>query len=214
MSMDLPEDVVGVLLAGGRSSRMGGGDKCLLPLSGKPMLSHVIDRFRPQVTDLVINANGDVARFAAFGLPVVVDRLEGQAGPLAGVHAGIEWTRSNRPRSQFIVTAATDTPFFPVDIIVRFRAAIGNAEPRLLVARSEEGVHPVFGLWPVSLAQALEASVRTGMRKVQAWVAEHHAEQVFFPPIEIGGRKVDPFFNINRPQDPADAEMLWNAAGA
>ena len=212
--MDLPEDVVGVLLAGGRSSRMGGGDKCLLPLGGQPMLAHIIDRLRPQVSDLVINANGDVARFAAFDLPVIEDRLEGHAGPLAGVHAGIEWARSNRPRSRFIVTAATDTPFFPADLIARFRAAIGDAEPRLLVARSEEGVHPVFGLWPISLAPALEAAVKTGMRKVQAWVADHDAEQIFFPAMDIGGRKVDPFFNINRPEDLAEAEALLEAPPA
>ena len=97
--MDLPEDVVGVLLAGGRSSRMGGGDKCLLPLCGQPMLAHIIDRLRPQVSDLVINANGDVARFAAFGLPVIEDRLEGQAGPLAEVHAGIEGPVPIGPRA-------------------------------------------------------------------------------------------------------------------
>ena len=147
----------------------------------------------------------------AFDLPVVQDRLEGQSGPLAGVHAGIEWARSHRPRSRFVVTAATDTPFFPANIIARFRAAIGDAEPRLLVARSEEGVHPVFGLWPVSLAPALEASVKTGMRKVQTWVASHGAEEIFFSASNIGGRKVDPFFNINRPEDLAEAETLLEA---
>jgi molybdenum cofactor guanylyltransferase len=212
--MNLSENVVGVLLAGGRSSRMGGGDKCLLPLGGQPMLAHIIDRLTPQVSDLVINANGDVARFAAFNLPVIEDRLEGHAGPLAGVHAGIEWARFNRPQSRYIVTAATDTPFFPADIISRFRAVIGDGEPRLLVARSEEGVHPVFGLWPVSLASALETSVKTGMRKVQAWVADHNAEQIFFPALDIDGRKVDPFFNINRPEDLVEAELLLAAAEA
>jgi molybdopterin-guanine dinucleotide biosynthesis protein A len=212
--MDLPEDVVGVLLAGGRSSRMGGGDKCLLPLAAKPMLAHIIDRLSPQVSDLIINANGDVARFATFDLPVIEDRLEGQAGPLAGVHAGIEWARSNRPQSRFVITAATDTPFFPTDLVARFRAAIGVAEPRLLVARSEDGMHPVFGLWPIALAPALEASLKTGMRKVQAWVADHAAEQIFFPTTDIGGRKVDPFFNINRPEDLAEAEALLKASPA
>ena len=159
--MDLPEDVVGVLLAGGRSSRMGGGDKCLLPLGGRPMLAHIIDRLRPQVSDLVINANGDVARFAAFDLPVIEDRLEGQAGPLAGVHAGIEWAQFNRPRSRFIVTAATDTPFFPADIIARFRAAIGDAEPRLLVARSEEESVPSLRA-VACVAHAGARSIREG----------------------------------------------------
>jgi molybdenum cofactor guanylyltransferase len=110
--MSLPEAVVGVLLAGGKSSRMGGGDKCLLPLAGRPMLNHIVERLRSQVSELVLNANGDLARFAGFGLPIVVDRLSGRAGPLAGVHAGIEWAIANRPESRFVVTAATDTPFF------------------------------------------------------------------------------------------------------
>ena len=103
------------------------------------MLAHIIDRLRPQVSELVINANGDVARFAAFDLPVIEDSIEGQAGPLAGVHAGIEWARSNRPRSRFIVTAASDTPFFPADLIARFRAAIGSADPRLARRPVERG---------------------------------------------------------------------------
>ena len=212
--MDLPEDVVGVLLAGGKSSRMGGGDKCLLPLAGKPMLNHIVERLRPQLSELVLNANGDVTRFASFGLPIVADRVGGFSGPLAGVHAGLEWARANRPDSRFVITAATDTPFFPTDLVVRFRAAIGVAEPRLLIARSEEGMHPVFGLWPITLAPALEAALKTGMRKVQAWVVDQDAEQMFFPAMDIGGRKVDPFFNINRPEDLAEAEALLEASAA
>lgn len=187
---------------------MGGGDKCLLPLAGKPMLTHVIERLRPQVSDLVLNANGDVSRFAAFGLPMVVDRLGCQAGPLAGVHAGIQWATANRPGSRFVITAATDTPFFPTDLVARFLASLEGGEPKLLVAQSEEGVHPVFGLWPVSLAPAIEASLAGGMRKVQAWVREHQAEKIFFPSREMGGRKSDPFFNLNRPEELAEAEVL------
>jgi molybdopterin-guanine dinucleotide biosynthesis protein A len=212
--MDLPESVVGVLLAGGKSSRMGGGDKCLLPLAGKPMLTRIIDRLRPQVTDLVLNANGDVSRLAAFGLPIVMDRLGGQIGPLAGVHAGIEWATANRPGSRFVITAATDTPFFPTDLVARFLASLEGGEPKLLVARSEEGVHPVFGLWPVSLGPAIETSLAGGMRKVQAWVREHQAEEIFFPSREIGGRKIDPFFNLNRPEDLAEAEVLLGGEAA
>lgn len=127
--MDLPEGVVGILLAGGRSSRMGGGDKCLLPLVGQPLLAHVIERLRPQVSDIVINANGDLSRFAPFGLPLVPDRLGDHAGPLAGVHAGIEWALANRSRSRFVITAATDTPFFPSDLVSGFCTAINGAEP-------------------------------------------------------------------------------------
>ncbi len=212
--MDWPEDVVGVLLAGGKSSRMGGGDKCLLPLGGKPMLARVIERLRPQVTDLVLNANGDVSRFAAFGLPIVMDRLGGQIGPLAGVHAGIEWATANRPGSRFVITAATDTPFFPADFVARFLASLEGGEPKLLVARSEHGMHPVFGLWPVSLAPAIETSLAGGMRKVQAWVREHHAEEIFFPSREMGGRRIDPFFNLNRPDEFAEAEVLIGGEAA
>ena len=206
--MDLPEIVVGVLLAGGRSSRMGGGDKCLLPLAGRPILAHIIDRLSPQVSDLIINANGDLARFSAFGLPVIVDRLGGHAGPLAGVHAGIAWARANRPESQFVITAATDTPFFPTDLVSRFCSAIKGGDPRLLVARSAVGVHQVFGLWPVSLVSALEDSLEVGMRKVGDWVKAHSAEEVAFPPGKISGRLLDPFFNINRPEDLVEAEAL------
>jgi molybdopterin-guanine dinucleotide biosynthesis protein A len=212
--MSLDEAAVGVLLAGGKSSRMGGGDKCLLPLAGAPMLAHIIERLRPQVSDLVLNANGDVSRFAAFDVPIVADRFGGQPGPLAGVLAGIEWAMANRPECRFVITAATDTPFFPTDLVARFVTCLAGGEPRLLVARSEEGVHPVFGLWPVSLAPALEKSLTGGMRKVQAWVRENQAEEIFFASREIGGRKIDPFFNLNRPEELAQAEVLLRGGDA
>ena len=211
--MVLPATIVGVLLAGGRSSRMGGGDKCLLPLGGEPMLTHIIARLSPQVSDLVLNANGE-SRFAAFGLPIVMDRLGGQIGPLAGVHAGIEWATANRPGSRFVITAATDTPFFPTDLVSRFLASLEGGEPKLLVARSEEGVHPVFGLWPVSLAPAIETSLAGGMRKVRTWVREHQAEEIFFPSGEMRGRKIDPFFNLNHPEELAEAEVLLGGEAA
>lgn len=199
---------VGILLAGGASSRMGGGDKCLLPLGDRPLLAHVIERLRPQIRSLVINANGDHARFAQFGLPVVADLIGGRQGPLAGVHAGIVWTRANHPQTRFVITAATDTPFFPHDLVEKFLAALGAGEPRLVVARSAEGLHPVFGLWPIALAPALEDSLERGERKVSAWVKEHSAEEVFFEAGEIGGRRLDPFFNLNQPADFAAAEAL------
>ena len=206
--MRLTEAVVGVLLAGGRSSRMGGGDKCLLPLAGRPMLAHVIERLRPQVSELILNANGDAGRFSAFGLPVVADRLGGYSGPLAGIHAGLEWAIANRPGSRYVITAATDTPFFPADLVARFRAHLAGGVPKLLVARSEEGIHPVFGLWPVSLAPAIEESLASGMRKVQAWVRDHEADEILFPAAEVGSRKIDPFFNLNRPEEFAEAAAL------
>jgi molybdopterin-guanine dinucleotide biosynthesis protein A len=203
--------VVGVILAGGRSSRMGGGDKCLLPLGGRPVLATVLARLKPQVSDLIINANGDASRFADFGFPVIADTVGGLAGPLAGVHAGLEWVKANAPGVGYIVTVASDTPFFPSDLVHRFLAEL-KEHPALLVATSEEGVHPVVGLWPVAMAPQLEDSLAQGMRKVGAWTKQHGAREVFFAPVEIGGRHVDPFFNINRPEDLAEAGALLQAA--
>ena len=205
--MALPNGVVGVLLAGGRSSRMGGGDKCLRMLGDRPILARIIDRLRPQVSDIIINANEDAARFAAFDLPVVADTVVGYAGPLAGVHAGIEWLKTNSPDMSHVVTVATDTPFFPADLVRRFLAAARD-EPAFCVAQSEAGTHPVIGLWPVTLAAALKASLEGGERKVGAWTKDHGAVPVFFPPVEVGGQGIDPFFNINAPEDLARAEAL------
>lgn len=205
--MSVSEPVVGILLAGGRSIRMGGGDKCLRMLGGRPILARIIERLKPQVSDMVINANGEASRFARFGLPVVADSVSGFAGPLAGVHAGLEWVRANRPGISRAVTVATDTPFFPTDLVRRFLAARPGAAA-LIVARSGEGTHPVIGLWPVSLAAELEAALARGERKVGAWVAAQGAVEVSFPPVEIGGRSIDPFFNINEPQHLAEADAL------
>jgi molybdopterin-guanine dinucleotide biosynthesis protein A len=208
--MEFTERVVGVVLAGGRSSRMGGGDKCLLPLASQPVLAHVVDRLKSQVSDLIINANGDASRFADFGLTIIADSVAGLAGPLAGVHAGLEWVRENAPDVRYVVTVASDTPFFPSNLVHRFLAQLKD-HPTLLVAASEEGVHPVIGLWPVAMAPQLEDSLKQGMRKVGAWTKDHGALEVFFAPVKVAGRLVDPFFNINRPEELAEADALLRA---
>ncbi len=205
--MSVSEPVAGILLAGGRSSRMGGGDKCLRMLGGRPILARIVERLKPQVSGMVVNANGDPSRFAPFGLPVVADSIAGFAGPLAGVHAGLEWVKANRPGIRHAVTIATDTPFFPADLVQRFLAALKDT-PALVVARSGEGTHPVIGLWPVTLAAELEASLQRGMRKVGAWTEQHGAIEVSFPEVEVGGRLIDPFFNINQPDQLAEADAL------
>jgi molybdopterin-guanine dinucleotide biosynthesis protein A len=199
--------VVGILLAGGKSSRMGGGDKCMRPLGGRPILAHVIERLKPQVSDMIINANGELGRFARFRRPVVEDSIAGYAGPLAGVLAGLEWIRRNRPDSEYGVTVATDTPFFPTDLVQRFLATQGD-RPALVVARSAAGVHPVIGLWPVALADDIEDWLKRGLHKVGGFTGRHRAIEVAFPPVTIGGAEIDPFFNINRPEDLAEAEAL------
>ncbi len=187
---------------------MGGGDKCLRSLGGRPMLAHVIDRARAQVDALLLNANGDPARFASFGLPVAADTVPGFAGPLAGILAGLEWTASHRPDCPWLVSIATDTPFFPHDLVARLQAA-ALAEGALLACAASGGqAHPVFGLWSVTLAGALRSAlVEEGLRKIDAWTARYRLVTVDFP---MGA--VDPFFNANRPDDLAEAERLLAAA--
>lgn len=197
-------DVVGVLLAGGQARRMGGGDKCLRPLGGRPLLAHVIERLRPQVETLVLNANGEPGRFAAFGLPVLPDVLLEFAGPLAGVLTGMEWARTARPDCAWIVTVATDTPFLPPDLVARLRSAAIAADLPLACASSQGQAHPVFGLWPVRLAADLRHAMTVeALRKVDRWTARHGVVEVPFEP-----RPIDPFFNANQPEDLIEAEAL------
>jgi molybdopterin-guanine dinucleotide biosynthesis protein A len=196
--------VAAVLLAGGLSRRMGGGDKSLRPLGGRPILAHVVERARPQVDAMVLNANGDPARFAGFGLPVAGDVVEGFAGPLAGVLTGLEWARAHRPDAAWVASVATDTPFFPRDLVARLLAAVVAEGAELACAASGGQAHPVFGLWPTALAGELRrALVEEGLRKIDAWTARHRLALVEFP---VGA--VDPFFNANRPEDLAEAERL------
>jgi molybdopterin-guanine dinucleotide biosynthesis protein A len=201
------QGVVGVLLAGGQARRMGGGDKCLRPLGAATILEHVVARARPQVAALVLNANGDPDRFAAFGLPVAADVIEGFAGPLAGVLTGMRWARARRPDCPWIATIATDTPFFPADLVPRMLAAVERAGAELACASSGGRAHPVFGLWPVRLADELEAAmIDEGIRKVDVWTARHRLVEVPF-----ATDPMDPFFNTNRPEDLAEAESLLDA---
>ena len=195
---------LGVILAGGLASRMGGGDKGLLMLGGKRLLDSVIARLRPQVAGLALNANGDPARFAAFGLPVIADSVEGYAGPLAGVLSGLDWAAEQGAES--IVTAAADTPFFPCDLVPRLiLAAEGMAQPLVLAAtpdpRRGHARHPTFGLWPVSLRDELRDALAQGTRKVVQWTDRHQGREAMFPDEEA-------FFNINTPDDLQRAEAM------
>jgi molybdopterin-guanine dinucleotide biosynthesis protein A len=201
------EPIAGVLLAGGRSSRIGGGDKCLLTLNGKTLLAHAIERLRPQVDAMVLNANGDPKRFASFGLPVIADEGEDYAGPLAGILAGMEWANDEAPNLRSIVTVPTDTPLFPDDLVARLLEAQAR-QNKPVIAASESGEHPVFGLWPVALAPTLRADLAAGARKTQDWAHAQGAIGVNFRSAAIGGRNVDPFFNINEMTDLATAEAL------
>jgi molybdopterin-guanine dinucleotide biosynthesis protein A len=205
------ERVAGVVLAGGLSRRMGGGDKALRELGGKPLLQHAIERLSAQASPLAINANGDAARFAAFGLPVIADATDDFAGPLAGILAGLRWAARAAPDARFIVTAACDTPFFPRDLVRQFLAAAANSHPVIVLAKSGGQVHPVFGLWPIALAGNLAEALAGGIRKVQAWTQQHPRIIVEFPIPSFGGKPADPFFNANTPEQLAEAEALLEA---
>jgi molybdenum cofactor guanylyltransferase len=200
--------VTGVLLAGGLSRRMGGGDKGLLSLAGKPMLQHVIERLRPQVASILINANGDPARFAAFGLPVVADTVAGFVGPLAGVLAGMRWSLAEAPERGFIVTAPGDAPLLPATLVASLCAGLAGSTGKIALARSHGELHPVIGLWPVALAQDLQDQLAGGVRKVLDWTDRHGTVAVDFAPQHLGGRELDPFFNANTPEELAQLRRL------
>lgn len=205
--------VAGTILAGGLSRRMGGGDKSLRHVAGTDMLTRVIERLRPQVTTMVLNANGDPARFAATGLPVVADPIDGFAGPLAGVLAGMNWASTHEDRPSHIVTVASDTPFFPRDLVDRFLDANEGANDRILLAASGGNRQPVFGLWPLALRDDLATFMAgTDTFKVLAYVRRHDHRIADFPLLEIRGKPVDPFFNANTPDDIEIAEEI--AVGA
>jgi molybdopterin-guanine dinucleotide biosynthesis protein A len=190
---------LGVILAGGQATRMGGGDKGLLPLGGGTILSHVIARLEPQVAGLALNANGDPARFAHLGLPVIPDSIAGFAGPLSGVLAGLDWAATQG--ADHIVTAAADTPFFPCDLVPRLLHDAQEAGSGLALARTPDGRHPTFGLWPVALRDDLRAALNDGLRKVVLWTDKHGGATAHFPDDAA-------FFNVNTPEDLQAAEAM------
>lgn len=197
-------EVVGCILAGGLARRMGGGDKGLIELGGRLVLDHVLQRFKPQVSKIILNANGEPERFSSYALPVVPDTVEGFAGPLAGVLAGLTWASEHAPNAQWVATAATDTPFFPTDFVARLMTAIQDNDADMACACSGGRNHPVFGLWPVKLRHDLQhALVNDDIRKVDLWTARHKLVAVSFD-----DQAHDPFFNVNRPDDLNEAERI------
>mgnify|MGYP003629948087 FL=1 len=194
----------GVILAGGQATRMGGGDKGLLRLGQQSILAHVIERLSPQVAGLALNANGDAKRFSDIDLSVLPDSIDGFAGPLAGVLAGLDWAAAHG--ADTIVTAAADTPFFPGDLVPRLLlASEGMIHPLVLAATPDATRgrvrHPTFGLWPVALRDDLRRALDGGLRKVVMWTEQHAGREALFP-------HADAFFNINTPEDLTRAEDL------
>ncbi|WP_426957918.1 molybdenum cofactor guanylyltransferase MobA [Muricoccus radiodurans] len=199
----MSEATLGAVLAGGLGRRMGGGDKPLRMLCGTPLLVHVLDRLRPQVRALVLNANGDPARFGAVapGLPVVADGIAGHPGPMAGILAALDHAVAERPDLPWVITVPGDTPFIPADLATRLHAARRAAGVPLAWAASGGRAHPPIGLWPVSLRDDLRAALLSGERSVGRWAARHGGATVEW------SDDPDPFFNANTPEELAAAEV-------
>jgi molybdopterin-guanine dinucleotide biosynthesis protein A len=200
----------GVLLAGGLARRMGGGDKPMRQIAGRTILDRVIARLEPQCDGLILNANGDPARFASFGLPVIADTVENFPGPLAGILAALDWTAVNWPGVQFVLSAAADCPFLPRDLVKRLHCARTEQNAQLAVAASAGQSHPVIGLWSVALREELRhALVVEDMRKIDRWTARYLLATVTWP-----AEPLDPFFNANTMDDIAEAERLAELDGS
>jgi molybdenum cofactor guanylyltransferase len=197
-------DIPAVLLAGGLARRMGGGDKPMRAIAGRTILERVIARLEPQCDGLILNANGDPARFASFDLPVIADGVAGFPGPLAGILAGLDWAAANRPDVKWMLSAAADCPFLPRDLVTRLDAAREAQGAELAVAASAAQTHPTIGLWSVRLRDELRrALVEEDVRKIDRWTARYPLATVSWP-----AEPLDPFFNANTVEDIAEAERL------
>ena len=196
--------IVAVLLAGGLARRMGGGDKCLREVGGRPLLSHVIERILPQVDHVVLNANGDPERFSEFGLPVIADVVEGNAGPLAGILTGLDWAARHVTECEWVVSVPTDAPFLPMDYVARMMAAIEDEDAELVCASTNGRTHPVAGLWALRLMLELRSAlIDEDIRKIDQWTVRYRLADV-----EFSSEPIDPFFNANRPEDLKAAEVI------
>jgi molybdopterin-guanine dinucleotide biosynthesis protein A len=195
---------LGLILAGGLARRMGGGDKGLIAVGGETILGRALSRMKPQCIRMVINANGDPSRFAFTGLPVVADDIPDFAGPLAGILAGLDWAAANQPDADYVVSAPGDCPFLPRNLVERLESARVKEGKPLACAKSGDWRHPVVGLWPVALrADLRRALMEENLHKIEIWTARHGVAIA-----EWSDQPVDPFFNVNTPEDAARANEI------
>jgi molybdenum cofactor guanylyltransferase len=203
MKTEIPA-TLGLVLAGGLARRMGGGDKAMIRIGDKSILDRVLERLRPACANIVLNANGDPARFAQYGLPVIADSIPDFAGPLAGILAGLDWAATHAPGASDMMSTPGDCPFLPWDMVERLHQARQAANLPLACARSGDWRHPVVGLWPVALREDLRTALTVdGLRKIEVWTARHGIAIADWP-----SEPVDPFFNVNTPEDAATAERI------
>jgi molybdopterin-guanine dinucleotide biosynthesis protein A len=210
------DQLVGVILAGGLSRRMGGVEKSFIELNNKPLIAHSIDRLSKQLNHIAINANGEPTRFETFNLPVIKDPIEGYLGPLAGILAGMKWAKETHKNAQYVASIASDTPFFPIDFITQSCNALNQIQDKgkakIILATSNDRHHPVFGLWPIELFDELNVFLTTSeTQKVLAFVDQYQLIKVPFENQNFGDKnteKYDPFFNINTPDDLSIAQEI------
>ena len=200
-------DIPGIILAGGLSRRMGGGDKGLLMLGKTTIIERVIDKILPQVGSLAININGDSSRFPDYKLPIIPDSIKGYLGPLSGILAGMEWAFKNGNR--YIATVAADTPFLPDDLIKRLHAMVKSKNLNIGIAASrilsgdDVFIHPTFGIWEVALKDDLRDALANDTRKIMFWAKKFKLDYYYF---DTSDKLSDPFFNINTPDDLEEAK--------
>jgi len=202
--MTSPKHILGAILAGGGARRLGGGDKGLTDLGGEPVLTRVVSRLRPQVAKLILNANGDKSRFDGFGLEVVPDGEYAGLGPLTGILAVLDWARAQSGYAK-VATVSTDVPFLPSDLIARLEAESGGG---LAIAMSAERRHPTIALWPLGLRDAVADALRRRALSINTLAYDLGAVAADFPMRETDGRMIDPFFNVNTPEDLAAARTF------
>jgi molybdopterin-guanine dinucleotide biosynthesis protein A len=186
---------------------MGGGDKCLLPLAGKPMIAHILDTVTPQTADVMINTNSDPAPFLKYGQPVLPDAISGFQGPLAGILTGMLWSRRRHPRHVHLLTVASDVPFLPDDLVARLSRSLSQQRADIAIASAPDGTHPTIGLWPVDLAERLEHDLMEGsVRSVHQWIGSFRVAQAEFDTIALA--------NINTPADLAAGHRRFDRPAA
>lgn len=183
-----------VILAGGRSSRMGGGDKCLLPVQGKALIAHILEALGPQTRDILINTNSDPGPFLKFGLPILPDAITGFQGPLAGLLTGMQWSRRRHPHQVYLLSVAGDVPFLPLDLVARLQDSLATGQADIAIAACPQSSHPTIGLWPVDLAERLEHDLmETNIRSMLDWIKAFRVVRTEFP--------TQALLNINTPAE-------------
>tara|TARA_B110000196_G_C20940629_1_gene564425 strand:- start:120 stop:740 length:621 start_codon:yes stop_codon:yes gene_type:complete len=193
--LDLENKMAAVIMIGGQSKRMGGGIKSFIEFNNKSIFDRIIERIKPQIKKIIINCNGEEMTLNKYNLPVIKDLKNGYLGPLAGIHTAMSWLKKNEPEVEWLITLPGDTPFIPDDMVIKFKNKI-SPNLKIILAKSENKIHPIIGVWNTSLFESLDKELNKGLRKIISWAELHPLEFLNFT-----SKKYDPFFNINLKED-------------